>query len=63
MEKCPKCGVEYVIAYEDFKVGAILIPKAECLKCPKCGAVTRTPEQIKKILKIVQNHEFAQLGL
>lgn len=63
MDKCPKCGVEYVISYEDFKVGSILIPKAECLKCPKCGAITRTPKQIREILKIVNNFELMQLGL
>jgi len=47
--KCPKDGAEYRGAKIDFEYHGVIVPNVPCLKCPKCGEVLFSPEQVKHI--------------
>jgi len=47
--KCPKDGVEYREAETSFEYHGVVVPSVPCLKCPKCGEMLFSPEQVRYI--------------
>ncbi|MFX1487126.1 MAG: YgiT-type zinc finger protein [Promethearchaeota archaeon] len=51
--KCSDCNTELKEGKTEFRFGIIVFHDVDCLKCPKCGKITFTSEQKRKISDII----------
>lgn len=60
---CPECGSVMVEAKGNFQFGMIELYDVSVMRCPKCGKERYTGEQMRDIMKALNDLDMGFLGL